>query len=140
MKRLRFRHRYVRDLSEDSIDEELERRTVKSSKWMAYSGALHVNEEEELVRAQRDMERWKYQGLKTYEEPADVMVNGARICVRAFWITVSLLPLVLLLVLIGLLSLLWKQKSSSTKQWWRRTGDPPAQSAAADNDSTYLRF
>lgn len=29
---------------------------------MAYSGALHVNEEEELVRAQHDMKRWKYQG------------------------------------------------------------------------------
>lgn len=29
---------------------------------MAYSGALYVNEEEELVRAQRDMKRWRYQG------------------------------------------------------------------------------
>lgn len=62
MKRLRFRYRYVRDVPEDSVDEELERRMVKSAKWMAYSGALHINEEEELVRAQRDMEHWKYQG------------------------------------------------------------------------------
>lgn len=60
MKQRRFRH--IREIPRNSVDEELEKHIVKGTKWMAYSGALYVNEEEELVRAQRDMKRWKYQG------------------------------------------------------------------------------
>uniref|UniRef100_A0A1I7VSX8 EGF-like domain-containing protein n=1 Tax=Loa loa TaxID=7209 RepID=A0A1I7VSX8_LOALO len=128
MKQHRFRH--IREIPRNSVDEELEKHLVKGAKWMAYSRTLHVNEEEELVRAQRDMKRWKYQDMKSFEEPIDALSDG--ICIRALWIILSLLPLVLLLVLIGLLSAMWR-KTSSAKIRWRRA-------AINDSASSYLEF
>ncbi|VIO91652.1 Uncharacterized protein BM_BM3447 [Brugia malayi] len=127
-KQRRFRH--VREVPRNSVDEELEKHVVKSAKWMAYSRALYINEEEELVRAQRDMKRWKYQGLKTYEEPMNALPDD--ICIRALWVILSLLPLILLLVLIGLLSAMWR-KQLSTKIRWRRA-------VVNDSESSYLKF
>ncbi|KAK6101580.1 EGF domain family protein [Brugia pahangi] len=127
-KQRRFRH--VREVPRNSVDEELEKHVVKSAKWMAYSRALYINEEEELVRAQRDMKRWKYQGLKTYEEPMNALPDD--ICIRAVWVILSLLPLILLLVLIGLLSAMWR-KQLSTKIRWRRA-------VVNDSESSYLKF
>uniref|UniRef100_A0A915PT69 EGF-like domain-containing protein n=1 Tax=Setaria digitata TaxID=48799 RepID=A0A915PT69_9BILA len=132
MKQSRFRH--IREVPINSVDEELEKHIVKGTKWMAYSGSLHVNEEEELVRAQRDMKRWKYQGLKTYEEPMDALHDG--ICIRTFWIILFLLPLLSLLVFIGLLSATWRKKSS-TKMRWRRA---ECLTGLYDNSSSYLKF
>ncbi|CAG9536724.1 unnamed protein product [Cercopithifilaria johnstoni] len=130
MKQGRFRH--IREIPRNSVDEELEKHIVKGGKWMAYSGALHVNEEEELVRAQRDMKRWKYQGLKNYEEPMDVFGPPNDICIRSFWIILSLLPLLLLMVLIGFLSVMWRKKSF-TKIRWKKGG-------FNDNESSYFKF
>uniref|UniRef100_A0A0R3RL54 ZP domain-containing protein n=1 Tax=Elaeophora elaphi TaxID=1147741 RepID=A0A0R3RL54_9BILA len=127
-KQRRFRH--IREIPRNSIDDELEKHIIKGVNSMAYSGALHVNEEEELVRAQRDMKRWKYQGLKSYEEPMDMLSDG--VCIRSLWIILSLVPLLLLLVLIGLLSVTWRKKSSN-KMRWRNEG-------ISDSASPYLKF
>ncbi|VBB27108.1 unnamed protein product [Acanthocheilonema viteae] len=130
MKQRHFRH--IREIPKNLIDEELEKHIVKGEKWMAYSGALHVNEEEELIRAQRDMKRWKYQGLKSYEEPVDIFDSPDGICIRSFWIILSLLPLLLLLVLIGLLSVIWRKKASTNIRW--RKG------CINNSESSYLKF
>uniref|UniRef100_A0A8R1U0Q1 Uncharacterized protein n=1 Tax=Onchocerca volvulus TaxID=6282 RepID=A0A8R1U0Q1_ONCVO len=132
IKQHRFRH--IREIPRNTVDEELEKHIVKGAKWMAYSGALHVNEEEELVRAQRDMKRWKYQGLKTYEEPLDTLPND--ICIHTIWIILSLLPLLLLLILIGLLSAAWRKKSSIRMRWRMAKG----LTSFNDSESSYLKF
>ncbi|VDK71684.1 unnamed protein product [Litomosoides sigmodontis] len=130
IKQRHFRH--IREISRKSIDEELEKHIIKGRKWMAYSGALHVNEEEELVRAQRDMKRWKYQGLKSYDETMDILDSPDGICLRSLWIILSLLPLLLLLVVIGSLSVIWRNKSLAKIRL--RNGD------SNDSKSPYFKF
>ncbi|KAM3723456.1 Fibrillin-1 [Dirofilaria immitis] len=132
IKQHHFRH--IREIPRNTVDEELEKHIIKGAKWMTYSGALHVNEEEELVRAQRDMKHWKYQGLKTSEESVDILPDD--ICIQTFWIILSLLPLLLLLMLIGLLSAVWRKKFS-TKMHWRRA---ECLTSFNDNGSSYLKF
>lgn len=65
IKRRRLRFRYARGIDDKAfgeVDNELERSLVSSAHAMAFSHAVHVDEDEEERRAQREVDNWKYQG------------------------------------------------------------------------------
>uniref|UniRef100_F1KPH9 Latent-transforming growth factor beta-binding protein 1 n=1 Tax=Ascaris suum TaxID=6253 RepID=F1KPH9_ASCSU len=141
IKRRRLRFRYARGIDDKAfggVDNELERSLVSSAHAMAFSHAVHVDEDEEERRAQREVDNWKYQGF-TSLEPFEKNILVERICVRAMWIGVSVLPLLLIVSLLGALSLLWKRKSSRAfeRDVCKRT---IYASENADNASSYLKF
>ncbi|VDK56616.1 unnamed protein product, partial [Anisakis simplex] len=146
MRRRRMRLRYIRGTTSeeellDELDDQLRTSLVASKHQMTFSDAVHVDEDEEERRAQREVDNWKYQGLVSME-PVGNNLFESQICVRALWVGISLLPLMLAIALLGVLSILWKRRSSSRVS---QKADFNEQAISTnnqmlDNSSSYIKF
>uniref|UniRef100_A0A0N5AH65 EGF-like domain-containing protein n=1 Tax=Syphacia muris TaxID=451379 RepID=A0A0N5AH65_9BILA len=108
----RHRLRFVRKTPEIQFEDEI-RALVVDKKAGAFSTPIFVEENEEEKLAQKEVDKWKYQGLLDTEDMSETKVTET-ICIRTIWIALLFLTLLLFIAVAGVLCLVWKRKFGST--------------------------